>query len=476
MNEQLINEIANRLRIDILSNKNFLASLLKDFKIKFEQLEPETINQLIYIMAQKTDKQPPIPKSNFKLSASKDYVITILEDIPQLNFKKEQTIEIPYIKNDISITRDKDKLNVSSPSGSFVLELGKEYKEFQPCRKPISIAQGDDLNSQIVSDILVGNNVYLYGKAGTGKTYLAEAIAECILRQEVFVIPCSQWTSPIDIKGGQTIKGYREGLLVEAWAKGGILILDELPKLDPNTAGLLNQALAETAAQPRYDENGNIIESTIPYITNGRGDKIYKGQWAKYADGTYKDNAFKFGVIGTGNTDMKTVANQYSGNQRQDYSLVDRFAGSYYEIGYSQEKEISLTYNYVYSVASAIRKYLDTQTDVVESISLRTMLNFNRTYEQEQLYNLQSPYADKIYDNNGNEVSPKTFRNSIKSFIDTLSPTKATDLRNKDYFQSALANEPDVSQFRVEFIRKYGKDPITKQDAMLNDRNEIIYI
>ena len=173
---------------------------------------------------------------------------------------------------------------------------------------------------------------------------------------------------------------------------------------------------------------------------------------------------------------MKTVANQYSGNQRQDYSLVDRFAGSYYEIGYSSEKEISLTYNYVYSVASAIRKYLDAQTDVVESISLRTMLNFNRTYEQEQLYNLQSPYADKIYDNNGNEVSPKTFRNSIKSFIDTLSPTKASDLRNKDYFQSALANEPDVSQFRIEFIRKYGKDPITKQDSMLNDRNEIIYI
>ena len=195
----------------------------------------------------------------------------------------------------------------------------------------------------------------------------------------------------------------------------------------------------------------------------------------------YKDNAFKFGVIGTGNTDMKTVANQYSGNQRQDYSLVDRFAGSYYEIGYSSEKEISLTYNYVYSVASAIRKYLDAQTDVVESISLRTMLNFNRTYEQEQLYNLQSPYADKIYDNNGNEVSPKTFRNSIKSFIDTLSTTKASDLRNKDYFQSALANEPDVSQFRIEFIRKYGKDPIAislqeVRDAMLNDRNEIIYI
>ena len=35
-----------------------------------------------------------------------------------------------------------------------------------------------------------------------------------------------------------------------AWEKGGCLILDELPKLDPNTAGLLNEALAETAGQP----------------------------------------------------------------------------------------------------------------------------------------------------------------------------------------------------------------------------------
>jgi cobaltochelatase CobS len=390
--------------------------------------------------------------------------------------RKEQTIEIPYRKNNIVINKDSNnKLTAQTPSGQITLNLGEQFEMFKPCRKPISIVQGDNINSRIVSDILVGNNVYLYGKAGTGKTYLAEAIAECVLRQPVFVIPCSQWTSPIDIKGGQTIKGYREGLLVEAWAKGGILILDELPKLDPNTAGLLNQALAETSAQPRYDENGNIIESTIPYITNGRGDKIYKGELAKYDDGTYKDNAFKFGVIGTGNTDMKTVANQYSGNQRQDYSLVDRFAGSYYLIDYDYEKEMNLTYPYVYRVSSAIRKYLETQTDIVESISLRTMLNFNRTYEQENLYKLQSPYADKIFDNNGNEVEPKTFRDSVNSFINSMSPSKAADLRNKDYFQSALSDEPNDMQFRVEFIRKYGKDPITKQDAMLNENNEIIY-
>jgi cobaltochelatase CobS len=116
------------------------------------------------------------------------------------------------------------------------------------------------------------------GKAGTGKTYMAKAIAESIMGQPVYVINCSQWTSPIEIRGGQTIKGYEEGLLIKAWANGGILILDELPKLDPNTAGLLNDALAEAAKQPIYNEDGSVDESTIPTITNGRGQKIKKGQ------------------------------------------------------------------------------------------------------------------------------------------------------------------------------------------------------
>lgn len=410
MNEQLVNEIVDRLKRDILSNKSFIKSFMKDIKLTKENIDPELI---LTIMAQtKSLKTPPVPKSN----------------------RKMETAE----------------------------------KEGKTCSKPISIDPNGN-EPKIVADLLAGNNVYLYGRAGSGKTYIAMAIAECVMQQPVFIINCSQWTSPLDIKGGQTITGYKEGELIKAWSEGGILILDELPKLDPNTAGLLNQALAETATMPKYTEDGKVIEGTIPYIVNGRGEKIYRGQNA-----LDKETQFRFGVIGTGNTDMKSVTNQYSGNQRQDYSLVDRFAGSYYKIDYDYSKEMSLTYSYVFNVANSIREFLDKEPDSVESISLRTMLNFNRTYEQYMLYKVGSFYADKIFDNEGNEVPPKNLEDSINSFIDTLPIDKAERLRNYDSFRSAVDNSLSENEFMIEFKKRYHKDPATGNDLTEQQVQELL--
>ncbi len=288
----------------------------------------------------------------------------------------------------------------------------------------------------IIDDILVGNNVYLYGKAGTGKTFLAENVIAPMVNLTPYVINCSQWTSPIHIIGGQTITGYKQGILIEAWINGGMLLLDELPKLDPNTAGLLNDALSKTA-------NSEKTSGRKVYITDGNGQRHEKHP--------------NFSCIATGNTNLKTISTNFSGNNRQDYSLVDRFSGSFYEIRYNTPLEKAETYTFVYDIAAGVlREFLDNQQDAVESISLRTLLNFNRTFEQELLRKVGSPFANDL-----NMKGGKTFANAVWSFINTLSETMRTQLLNTTNIQEKLAQQCPDDEFIREYRQKHNADPIT---------------
>lgn len=390
----------------------------------------------------------------------KQIVETIRKDIvTDKKFLKEILSNIELTEENIPpdlIISMMNKLNTQQELRKPVSNKPKDMKGTKSA-KPISVGEGST-EAKIISDLLDGNNVYLMGKAGTGKTYLAKALAENAMGQPVFLINCSQWTSPIEIRGGQTIKGYEEGQLIKAWAQGGILILDELPKLDPNTAGLLNDALSETASQPSYDTDGKVIESSIPYIVNGRGDKIYKGQDSKDAD-----TKFRFCVIATGNTDMINVGNKYGGNQRQDYSLVDRFAGSFYVIENDPVKEMSLTYPFVFNVCDAMRKFLESK-DAIQSISLRTMLNFNRTFEQEMLSKMESPFADDIYSSDGYKILPKTVEDSINSFLNMMEKNLRNDLENDVTFRDANSERAKTdaeAKFPVQFMKKYHLNPRT---------------
>jgi len=329
--------------------------------------------------------------------------------------------------------------------------------------------------AQIYSDLMVGNNVYLFGKAGTGKTTLAKKISNDLLNRETYVINCNQFTSPIEIKGGQTIEGYKQGTLVQAWQNGGVLILDELPKLDPNTAGLLNEALAETAGQEVtikiskekydlfekiqddsfkdnkqldflvYEEGGSYFKKNLVTMTDGKGDKIVKNK--------------NFAVIATGNTNMKEISSNFSGNNRQDYSLVDRFAGSFYEIGFDTALENKLTYTPVYNISTILRSLLLDES-TVESVSLRTMLNFNRIFEQEYLRKIRSEYAVQPIRIGKSEVA-KTLRDSVQSFVNTLPSAKITEWDNSQgaNLLATYGASFTVSDFIREFEEKHKENP-----------------
>jgi cobaltochelatase CobS len=402
---EVIKQVIETIRRDIVSDKKFLKEIFEGFKLT-------------------TDNIPP------------DLILTMMSKLNQTKKIK------PPVSN-----RPKDMADTEAAKPIFFTGKAK------------------DISTNVVSDLLEGNNVYLTGKAGTGKTYMAEKIANDIMGQPNYTINCSQWTSPIEIRGGQTIRGYEEGLLIKAWANGGILILDELPKLDPNTAGLLNAALAKTADQPQYDDNGKIIPDTTPYIVNGKGDKVYKGEGYPKGTKVPDEIKYRFGVIGTGNTDMMTVGNKYGGNQRQDYSLVDRFAGSFYTIENDPLLEQSLTYPYVFKISDAIRKFLESQADAAQSISLRTMLNFNRTFEQQMLNKIESEaFADEIFDAEGDRVPPKTIKDSIRSFLDMMQKDLRDKLMKDDTFMKLYDDERALTlaeqDFKVHFKQKYHLNPM----------------
>lgn len=204
----------------------------------------------------------------------------------------------------------------------------------------------------------------------THNTHISELIAQTLGIETQF-INCSQYTSPIDIIGGQTIEGYKDGKLIDAVRRGCILILDEMPKLDSNTAGLLNDALARTS-KDMTPENRRFVRTARP------------------SDPPVPINP-KFAVIATGNIyPNKEDVLKYVGNNKQDLSLLDRFSGSVYRIDYDEnlDQKISML-QYIYELCvknkgKAIREVLaDKGYTNYAVMSIRTIGAFRSALKME---------------------------------------------------------------------------------------------
>jgi len=351
-----------------------------------------------------------------------------------------------------------DKVKLSELDQSILDEIKKHQVvklEIPNFSKPLTISKevAEIPNFyNIVDDIMAGNNVYLIGEAGGGKTYTAEKVSETLNRLYV-TLNCSQYTSPLEILGGQSVDGFKQGKLIDCWKNGKILILDEMPKLDPNTAGLLNDALAKSSkTRVDSDQKINSADADEPPIARNKN----------------------FAVIATGNIyPNEPPAPQYRGNNQQDLSLLDRFSGSVYYTEFDNNTDQKMTrYKFLYDfLVGNYYEYIRAKKQrtalpapkglrtVIEDLGLknlslvsyRTCISFRVGFE----YELVRAIAKKA----GNNVQEggKTLANTFDSYL--------VAFRGSPDTINSLIQKSGFTEDYVKNIAKNAIEQITKSDT-----------
>ena len=270
----------------------------------------------------------------------------------------------------------------------------------------------------------------------THNTFIAGIIADK-LNYKLITLNCNQFTSPLDIVGGQTIEGYKEGRLTQAWGnidlgvnplgnpyEGALLLLDELPKIDPNTAGILNDGLAKIkdGVKEITDSRGNKVQ-VPPTIMNGNGELIAKK---------------KIFIMATGNSLLNEANKDYEANFKQDLSLQDRFAGSCYKITYNYKFEyekmmtnvstkslpnVKIDLTFAFNFLSQLRmKIVELELTGVAFVSTRLMIVSRDTFVAYIVNRELAP---------DNIVEPKKISEVVMSFMSLFKPDQRDNITNQ---------------------------------------------
>lgn len=190
---------------------------------------------------------------------------------------------------------------------------------------------------RIVAKVSRGNNVYLFGPAGSGKSHTAEQVADA-LGLDFYGQTTIQFAH--DVRGyGDAGGNFQETPFYKAFAFGGLYFQDEYDRSNAEAAIVLNSALA-----------------------NGWYDFPIVGRVEAHPN-------FRF--MAAGNTLMTGADEEYVTGQEIDASSRDRFA-YFFEIDYSHEVEIHIAHgnesivSFVEDVRQAIK-----QTGIKHVVSYR---------------------------------------------------------------------------------------------------------
>lgn len=159
----------------------------------------------------------------------------------------------------------------------------------------------------ILNLVASGENVYLYGPAGSGKNTICAQVAKALNLEFYYQ---NTLVTKFDISGYKNAQGeFEETAAYKAMKNGGLLMLDELDNSQAEAIIALNAALA----------NG--------YYTFGNGEqvKLHKN----------------FRCMAAGNTNGQGATEEYCGRFAMDESSRDRFAFIHIDYNANIEKSLS---------------------------------------------------------------------------------------------------------------------------------------
>ena len=161
----------------------------------------------------------------------------------------------------------------------------------------------------LVNIVSAGKPLYMYGPAGSGKSFTAKQIAEAL---GLPYFETSQAMFSYDLKGyGDAGGNYVETPFYKAFTHGGLFFLDEVDASASEAMVVLNNAIANR----RFD---------FPVVGMVNAHE-------------------KFRVVAAGNTRMTGATLAYSARQMQDSSFKNRF---FFEVmGYDRRIELQLANN-----------------------------------------------------------------------------------------------------------------------------------
>lgn len=167
-----------------------------------------------------------------------------------------------------------------SLDGGKVIDLGTEPRHWQ--------------FEQVLTWLAAGVPVWLWGKAGSGKTHMARQLAEA-LDLEVTVVSVDPTMTVGKLVGYRNLATgeYVEGFLLKPFRDGGLLMLDEIDTGDPGIIACLNALLA----------NGHYLFPNGETITRHP----------------------KFRILAGANTKGTGAVAGYTARQKLDAATLDRF-------------------------------------------------------------------------------------------------------------------------------------------------------